>query len=174
IIALIGVPLVESGEVLLGPGLGERYRDCYQKHFATLDTGSLAAFPGLDALLAKIKAGGGKLACVTSKRRKAAESSLAQIGLLPYFQVLICAENTERHKPDPEPAVAALDMLDAQGEKAVFIGDSVFDIGCGKNAGLLACGVTWGAGEERQLVESGADCIAHSVEELARLLLAEL
>ena len=174
IIALIGVPLIETGEILIGPGHGELYRECYHKHFTALDTGSLNAFPGLAELLARLQKGGGKLACVTSKRYKPAETTLACIGLLPYFPVLVCAENTERHKPDPAPAFTALNLLKAQGEKAIFTGDSIFDIGCALNAGLLACGVTWGAGAEAELAQAGAHHIAHSVEELAAILTAEL
>jgi phosphoglycolate phosphatase len=68
----------------------------------------------------------------------------------------------------------ALDLLDAQGEQAVFIGDSIYDIGCAQNAGLLSCGVTWGAGSEPDLTEAGADYIAHTTEELAVILLARL
>lgn len=171
IISLIGVALVEAGEVLVGTGQGERYRECYQKHFTSLDTGSLTAFPGWSELLDKLAASGGKLACVTSKRRKAAESTLAQIGLSPYFPVVVCAENTKYHKPYPDPALMALELLEAQGETAVFIGDSIFDIGCGKNAAMISCGVTWGAGEEQQLLEAGADYIAHTMEELTAILI---
>ena len=174
IIALIGVPLLETGEILLGPGCGELYRECYHKHFTSLNTDSLSAFPGLAELLAKLKEGGGKLACVTSKRLQPAEGTLMQIGLMPYFPVLVGAESTAQHKPDPAPARIALELLEAQGEKAIFIGDSIFDIGCAHNAGLLSCGVTWGAGEEQQLKEAGAAFIAHTVEELAAILLAEL
>ena len=174
ITALIGVPLLETGELLLGPGQGELYLECYQRHFLSLNIDSLSAFPGLAELLAKLKAGGGKLACVTSKRLQPAEATLIQIGLWPYFAVLVGAESTDTHKPHPAPALKALELLEAQGEKALFIGDSIFDIGCAHNAGLLSCGVTWGAGEEQQLKEAGAAFIAHTVEELAAILLAEL
>ena len=174
IISLIGVPLVQSGELLVGTGQGERYRECYQKHFAAMDMSGLSAFPGLKGLLVELAAGGGKLACVTSKRENPARETLKQIGVLHYFPVLVGAETTERHKPDAAPALAALAQLGAGEEKAIFIGDSIFDIGCAKNAGILSCGVTWGAGEEWQLIKAGADHIAHSVEELSAILLAEL
>ena len=174
IVSLIGVPLVESGEIMLGPGQGERYLECYQKHFAAMDMSSLSAFSGLAELLAKLELGGGKLACVTSKRRLPAQETLRKIGLFTYFTVLVSAESTKIHKPDAAPALTALSLLKAQKEKAVFIGDSIFDIGCARNAGILSCGVTWGAGDKRQLIEAGADFIADTVQELAAILLAEL
>ncbi|MCL1816068.1 MAG: HAD-IA family hydrolase [Clostridiales bacterium] len=174
ITSLIGVPLLDTGERILGPGLGELYRECYQKHFLSLDIGKLNAFPGLAKTLAHLKAQGGKLACVTSKRRFAAESSLKAIGLADYFSALVCAESTEQHKPAAEPAHKALAMLNACAEKAIFIGDSIFDIGCARNAGILSCGVLWGAGNEQELTQAGADYIAHTVGELDSILDSQL
>ena len=174
IIALIGVPLIEAGDILLGEGQGELYFKYYQKHFATMDMSDFAAFSGVDELLGRLKAAGGKLACVTSKRRIAAEATLKQIGLLHYFPVQVCAENTEYHKPHAEPALIALKALNALEDTAVFIGDSIFDIGCATNAGILSCGVTWGAGAEQELLEAGANYIAHTTSELAAILLALL
>ncbi|MCL1975458.1 MAG: HAD-IA family hydrolase [Firmicutes bacterium] len=174
ITALIGMPLLQTGELLLGPGMGEHYRACYQKHFYNIDTCKLSAFPGIADLLAKLKEGGAKLACVTSKRQKPAEATLAQIGLLQFFSALVCAESTTCHKPEAEPALTALAMLGATTEKAYFIGDSIFDIGCASNANIISCGVLWGAGEEQQLSEAGAAYIAHNVEELSAILLAAL
>lgn len=171
IISLIGIPLLETGEILVGQGEGETYRECYHKHFQTLDSSSMAAFPGIEDLLAELKTAGGKLACVTSKRRVPTEKSLIQVGLRHYFSVIVSAEDTERHKPHGEPARLALELLEAQGEEAIFIGDSRFDIGCAKNAGLPSCAVTWGADSEQQLREAGANYVAHTAEELRGILL---
>jgi len=171
IIALIGVPLLETGEILLGEGMGEIYRECYHRHFSSLDSSGLRAFPGMAELLAELSAAGGKLACVTSKRRIPAEQTLTQTGLRAFFSALICAESCEKHKPHAEPALIALRLLQATEEKAIFIGDSVFDIGCAVNAGIISCGVTWGAEQEQRLIQAGADHIAHDTGELRAILL---
>ena len=173
ILALIGVPLLETGEILLGKGMGELYRECYHKHFSSLDSSGLRAFPGLAELLDELSAAGGKLACVTSKRHIPAQNTLKQIGLLAYFSALVCAESCENHKPHAEPALMALKLLQAAEEKAIFIGDSVFDIGCAVNAGIASCGVTWGAENEQRLIQAGATHIAHNTGELRAILLAE-
>lgn len=174
IISLIGVPLVETGEILLGAGRGEEYRECYHKHFLTLDSSNLAAFPGIKELLAELERRGASLACVTSKRREPTENTLVKIGLREFFPVVIAAESSEHHKPHGEPALLALAALGVKEKKALFIGDSVFDVGCAQNAGLPCCAVTWGAEKEQRLREAGAACIAHDVAELAEILLSQL
>lgn len=171
IIALIGVPLIETGEILLGEGQGIAYKDCYHKHFRTLDQSHLRPFTGIPELLQELQERGDKLACVTSKRRQPAERTLAQLGLAVYFPVLITAESAPQHKPQPEPALLALRELGADVEQGVFIGDSVFDIGCGKNAGLVTCGVTWGAETATGLRQAGADYLVNTVAELRQVLL---
>lgn len=171
IISLIGVPLFETGEILLGEGKGDLYRSTYHSHFLTLDQSGLRAFPGIAELLRALEQAGAKLACVTSKRLGPAERTLAQLRLRAYFQALVTAESCENHKPDPAPALLALSLLGAEQERGVFVGDSVFDIGCGKNAGLTCCGVTWGAETADGLREAGADYVVDTVAELQEVLL---
>ena len=73
-------------------------------------------------------------------------------------------------KPDPTGVRAVLAELAADPAKTLFVGDSSVDIQTGHNAGLKACGVTWGFRSRESLVEAGADFLADTVEELSSLL----
>ena len=46
--------------------------------------------------------------------------------------MIVGADDTARHKPDPEPILLALERLGAQPEDAVYVGDSPFDIGAAR------------------------------------------
>jgi len=52
-----------------------------------------------------------------------------------------------------------------------MVGDRKFDIVGGKEYGLHQIGVTYGYAPEGELEEAGAEYLAHSVEELGRILL---
>ena len=48
-----------------------------------------------------------------------------------------------RHKPEAEPALKAMQLLGAEPEATVMIGDSVYDLQCGHAAGIATVFVTW-------------------------------
>lgn len=74
-------------------------------------------------------------------------------------------------KPDPKGTMAVLAELDARPAETLFVGDSSVDIQTGHNAGLRACGVTWGFRSRASLLEAGADFMADTPEELERVIL---
>ena len=74
-------------------------------------------------------------------------------------------------KPDPTVVREIMRDLDASYLSAVMVGDSSVDIQTGHNAGIKACGVTWGFRSRENLVEAAADAIADTPAELGKLLL---
>ena len=74
-------------------------------------------------------------------------------------------------KPDPAGVRAVLEELAADPAETLFVGDSSVDIQTGHNAGLKACGVTWGFRSRASLEEAGADFLADTVEALESVLL---
>jgi pyrophosphatase PpaX len=60
------------------------------------------------------------------------------------FDVVVCGDDTERHKPDPEPILLALQRLGARVREAAYVGDSPFDVVAARAAGVYAVAVGWG------------------------------
>jgi pyrophosphatase PpaX len=85
--------------------------------------------------------------------------------------VVIASDDTERHKPDPDPVLAALDRLGAEPSEAAYVGDSPFDIRAAKAAGVFAVAVGWGGihTDERLLAEE-PDAFVRDPEELLDVL----
>jgi pyrophosphatase PpaX len=165
-----------------GPGLTAQMRDldpervvelveAYRTHNEPLHE-TLESFDGVLDLLPDLKAEGRTLGIVTAKRRATVELAFARFPLLrDHTDVLIGAEDTERHKPDPDPLLEALRRLDAEPGEAAYVGDSPFDIRAAKAAGTYAIAVGWGGIHPvERLAEEEPDALVHSTEELRAVL----
>jgi pyrophosphatase PpaX len=161
-----------------GPGLREQMEaidahrveeliEVYSAHNAHLHDELQPCAGILDALPA-LHAEGRRLGVVTAKRRATLALAFEVLPELPrYFDVTVGAEDTERHKPHPDPVLCALERLDADPAGAVYVGDSPFDVQAAKAAGVAAIAVTWGRIHSRERLErEDPDAVVETVGEL--------
>lgn len=147
--------------------LHDRYIEWNLAHLEELQR----TYDGIAALLADLRGAGVPVAVATSKRRHSAQRSLAAAHLTDAVDVLVGLEDTVRHKPDPAPVLRALDLLGADAEGAVYVGDAVADIQAAHVAGVASVAVLWGAGEEDALRAAAPEHVAATVAELRAVLL---
>jgi phosphoglycolate phosphatase len=88
--------------------------------------------------VAMLRARGVGIGIVTRNCRRASEMSLQIVGITP--DVLICREDSQNHKPHPEPVLLALERLNAQPGNSIMVGDHIMDVQSGKAAGLKTIG----------------------------------
>jgi pyrophosphatase PpaX len=151
----------------LAPDHVEELIDVYRAHNDPLHE-TLEAFAGMMDVLPRLRAGGRRLGIVTAKRHRTVALAFTRFPWLEeQFDVVVGHEDTERHKPDPDPVLEALRRLEVQPAEAAYVGDSPFDIRAGKDAGTFAIAVSWGGihSDERLLAEE-PDAFVHSPEEL--------
>jgi pyrophosphatase PpaX len=142
----------------------------YREHNEPLHD-DLEVFEGIERVLDRLKSEGRQLGIVTAKRRRTVDLAFTILPLERYFDTVVTAEQTEHHKPHPEPVLTALDRLGSQAGEAAFVGDSPFDMGAGKAAGVFTVAVSWGKiHPAERLVEAGADTVVHSPQELLDVL----
>jgi pyrophosphatase PpaX len=141
--------------------------ETYKEHNDGLHE-TLEAFEELLAVLPQLKAEGRKLGIVTAKRHRTVGLALERFpALASALDVVVAHEDTDRHKPDPEPVLLALQKLGGEPQEAVYVGDSPFDIGAAKAAGVYSIAVGWGGihPEERLLAEE-PDAFVRTPQEL--------
>jgi len=155
----------------LDPDRVDELVETYKAHNDPLHD-TLEAFEELLAVLPRLKAEGRKLGIVTAKRHRTVSLALDRFPqLAEHFDVVIAHEDTERHKPDADPVLAAVERLGAEPSQAAYVGDSPFDIQAAKAAGAFAVAVGWGGihSDERLLAEE-PDAFVRTPEELLRVL----
>lgn len=101
-------------------------------------------YPGVLEAVRAIASVGCKLGLVTSKMHGSLERGLTIGGFDGLFEVVIGADDVEHPKPHPEPVLKALEALEVSSTEAVFVGDSPFDMACGRAAGVATAAALWG------------------------------
>ena len=101
-------------------------------------------YPGTRGALATLKAHGHRLAVVTSKSRRGTERGLSVCGLAEFFEILVAVDDVENPKPHAEPVLKAMELLEAQPETTVFVGDSPHDMAAGRAAQVRRAAALWG------------------------------
>ena len=89
-------------------------------------------FDGIPELLFALKEKGIKLGVVTSRLRKTTIDALERNGIASCFDAVIGEEDTDIHKPLPEPCLLCCERLGVDPADVLMVGDSRYDIECGK------------------------------------------
>ncbi|MGI8421470.1 MAG: HAD-IA family hydrolase [Gaiellaceae bacterium] len=142
----------------------------YREHNERLHA-ELQACAGIVPALETLHDEGRRLGIVTAKRRVTLDLALSVLPLAHLFEVLVGSDDTVGQKPDPEPILHALALLDANPAEAAYVGDAPFDIAAGKAARVRTIGVAWGGMYARaRLEEQEPDAIVETPEELLAAL----
>ena len=122
-------------------------------------------YDGVVEFLEKLKANDIITVVVTNKSHEFAEKIVGR-----YFGKLIDKTygSMEEYpkKPDPYWVNRCVSDYEVNKKDIIYIGDSGVDMETAKNAGLFACGVTWGFRTKEELISCGADKICNSCKEI--------
>lgn len=174
LVANVGRPLIEQMAVFSPDHADELYR-VYRvwNHAHTADL--LLAYEGVEEVLIGLKAAGRRLGIVTSKSHDAVDLAWEVLPTLRgLFDVVIAAEDSARHKPDPAPILEGLARLGAGPSGACYVGDAPFDLQAGRAAGVATIAVPWGFFPRSTLIAESPDAVADSPAELMRMCLEGL
>lgn len=128
---------------------------------------TIKVFGGINNCLLKLKAGSIKTGIVTSKTKEEFDSSFTPLGLADYFDYVVCADDTERHKPNPEPLLKLMEISGNKPEEIIYIGDTKYDRDCAAGAGVKFGLALWGAKSTEGI---NPEYLLHSPEDILDIL----
>ncbi|PZN96070.1 MAG: haloacid dehalogenase [Alphaproteobacteria bacterium] len=173
---IVGLSLVEAMQALLPDAepalhasLAQDYKHAFQRLRAdkTLDPEPL--YDGIADTLDHLRDNGWLLGVATGKSDRGLALALAHHGIADHF---ITLQTADRHPSKPHPSMLWTALADAGATSgdAVIIGDTVFDMAMGANAGVRAIGVDWGYHDAAELIDAGAVGVALDSAHLRRLI----
>ena len=161
---VIGLSLEEAMAALVPDGdrvgLSRTYRDAFM---SMRGAGQVEEplFDGIVDLLDAMESDGWLLGIATGKSERGLKHCLDGHGLLDRFVTL---QTADRHPSKPHPAMALSAMAEAGTgpERTIFIGDTGWDMGCARGAGVGAIGAGWGYHDADELIAQGAHAVAET------------
>jgi pyrophosphatase PpaX len=170
IVADLGMPLVDTlARYFRGDELKAAMATYLEHNLARHDDG-VRNMAGIVELVRRLRAGGLRLAVVTSKLRETAARGLALCRLDGLFEHLVAKEDTRRHKPDCEPLIFALALLQADASEAAYVGDSPLDVEAADGAGVRAIAALWRPTSESAFAGREPDAFAKEPADAADII----
>ena len=106
---------------------------------------NVSIFKDIKETIVKLDEMGILIGIVTSKTREEYTDDFVPFGISKHFKYVICADDTERHKPNPEPILKYIELSKVDKSKAIYIGDTKYDMECAFSAGVDFALALWGA-----------------------------
>ncbi|MBN2442908.1 MAG: HAD-IA family hydrolase [Spirochaetales bacterium] len=146
IIAGIGKPLITQLYEFFDwktPDELKEINDTYEAYQFEIAGDYLKLFPGVKQVLGKLKENGDRCVVVTSRMMPSLSVYFKILGIYDFFDYFVTPDMTEKHKPEPDPVLKALELCESEPHDALMTGDSLFDIQSASAAGVHSCFVTW-------------------------------
>jgi phosphoglycolate phosphatase len=159
---VIGLSLMEAMAALVPHGdlaaLTQTYKDAF---FSMRGAGRVEEplFDGIIELLDTLEGNDWLLGVATGKSDRGLRHCLEKHDLAGRFVTLQTADRNPS-KPHPAMALAAMAEAGANPSHTIFIGDTGWDMGCARSAGVGAIGAGWGYHEVEELTAGGAHSVA--------------
>jgi pyrophosphatase PpaX len=149
----VGGPGLEAQMEVFAPERVDDLVRVYRAHNEPLHD-ELEACVGMEEVLLRLHEQGHRLGVVTAKRRSTVELAFARVPIAHLFETVVGGDETQKHKPDPEPLLLAAERMNARPDDTAYVGDSPFDIRAAKAARMYSVAVTWGRIHDREKLEA--------------------
>lgn len=150
---------------MFGVDKPDEFWEAWKKNYKRLSA-DVGFFDGVNDLLGKLKERGIKTGLVTSRAREELDAYFSDL-LKGVFDYEVCADDTKKHKPDPEPLLYYAARAGIEPKDCVYIGDMPTDVRCANAAGADSAIIVWKKEREEAAQQAGAKYIFHSLKEIS-------
>lgn len=147
-----------------------RVRNEFVPHYDIHNADDSRPYPGIPELLSYLQSTGIQLAVASNKYQAATEKLVAHYFPQINFTAVFGQREGVNVKPDPIIVFDILQLANVEKEDVLYIGDSGVDMQTAANAGVTACGVTWGFRPKSELEAFNPAYIVDTAEKIKELI----
>ncbi len=142
----------------------------FRKKYKKIFIEKTKLLPHVRSVTAKLFKKGYVMGVASNKPSYFTSEILKSQNIYDYFNVVLGPDDVRKPKPDPEMIDKAINMLQMEKSKVLYIGDMVIDIQTCRIAGIKIYVVPSGSSSRNQLEEAKPDRILKDFKELEILL----
>lgn len=154
------------------PAIFDDLLAAYQRNFSKYSLYRVTPYEGIHDLLTWLKKEGIRIAVLSNKPHARTIENIHEFFGEECFEHIQgeMEEKGIRRKPDPSGVFMVLESLGVCKENCLYIGDTNTDMMTAANAGVDACGVTWGFRPEEELRSYHPAHIAYHPMDIAKIV----
>jgi HAD superfamily hydrolase (TIGR01509 family) len=144
-------------------------KDAWRRHFDELKP-EVRALPGAAALLRAVAAAGARVLLGSSTEAQDLDVLLDAVDAVDVIEVVTSSGDVDEAKPAPDVFTTTLEEAGVSADRAIVVGDTIWDVKAATAAGLDTVGVLTGGIDRRALEAEGAVAVYRDAEELTAQL----
>ena len=145
----------------------------YRARYSEVGLYDCTVYPGVVAMLDRLRAAGSTMCVATSKRRDFADRVIDHLGLRAYMHAVYGALPGGGLDDKQDLLTHILSAEGFAASHTVMIGDRLHDMHAARQNNIRAIGVEWGYGGRAELEASGASAVAATPSDVVRLVLEQ-
>ena len=149
---------------------GEECVRLFREYFAVYGWWDNKLYPGVIDLLRSLKEKGKTILLATSKPEVFAKKILRLFDIEKYFDFVSAATLDHTRVEKNDILSYALDVVKAEKDSSIMIGDRKYDAFGAKDVGIDSLGVFYGHGEESEINGAGFTYTVNSVSEIIKIV----
>jgi phosphoglycolate phosphatase len=151
---------------------GERLQKAiglYREKYVDIGFDRAALFPNVASTLAHYHSRRVGMAVASGKGKAALAALLERLGVSRYISAVYGEQDVARKKPAPDMALMAAQALGCSPGEILVVGDTVYDVRMGREAGCKTCAVLYGNGAPDELKSEQPDYAISDFGELIQI-----
>lgn len=123
-------------------------------------------YDGVVEALDFLKTTGVKIGCVTNKASQFTLPILKDLGISDYFETVLCGDQVERKKPDPQALLMSAEKLGVNPRNSLMLGDSMSDVKAARAAEFAIICMSYGYNHGEDIRDYDPDAVVDSMAEI--------
>ncbi|MGD9569603.1 MAG: HAD-IA family hydrolase [Sedimentibacter sp.] len=143
---------------------------CYREYQKERFNDEVTLYETVEETLEYLNSKNVKMGIATSRLKNSTLLALDKFNITRYFGVVISADDVEKHKPDKEPLIKAINVLKSSPDKTLYVGDSKFDMECAINAEATPALAGWQIGSDELAAKYNVKHVLEKMWDITKII----